>query len=62
MSSLIWRSTGAQVTAVITLGENNYTFADGIPSDVPNDLVAAITTKLNALADTLSVTAAQGEI
>ena len=63
MASLIWRSgSGQQGTAVVTLGENVYTFADGVAKDVPNDLVAAITAQLNALPDTLTVTSAQGEI
>ncbi len=63
MASLVWKSTnsGDDMTVVVLAG-TQYSFANGVPTDVPNDLVAAMTTALNALADTGSTTAGVAEV
>lgn len=63
MASLIWRSTnsGDDMTVVV-LSDVQYSFGNGIPTDVPNELVSAMQTALNALSDTGSTTAGEGEI
>ena len=62
MSDLIWKSNGGQGTAEVVVGETRYSFADGVPVDVPNEHYAACVTALQALPDTLSAGAGDPEI
>lgn len=63
MASVVWRSSGGQAQAAVTVGDMAYTFVDGVPTDVLPEHLSTVQTKLTALgAVTTSDLAGQAEI
>ena len=62
MASMVWKSSGGQSTAEVTVAGVKYTFASGDPTDVPIEHWTAVQTALVALADTTSAVAATPEL
>lgn len=54
MASIVWKSSGGQGTAEVTVADVRYSFASGVPTDVPSEHFTAVQTALTALADTTS--------
>jgi len=62
MADMVWKSSGGQGTAEVVVAGVKYTFASGVPTDVPIEHYAAVQTALNALADTTSAAAGDPEV
>lgn len=62
MACMVWKSSGGQGTAEVTVGGIRYSFASGVPVDVPIEHWTPVQTALVALADTTSAAACDTEV